>query len=113
MKAAFEDDDLSLIPTLTASEKRALKAAGLDTVAEVASLMAITAESGRRPCLVPTEGQEEVVRSLRASSLGPRLFEIVHRAKSVSQSRLRAVTKAVARREEANAEISIKKGVAA
>lgn len=100
MKAAFEDDDLSLIPTLTASEKRTLKAADLLTTAEVASLMRITAEPGRRPHLVPTEGQEDRVQSLRASSLGPRLSEIIHRAKSVSQSRRREIGKVEAQREE-------------
>lgn len=98
MKAAFEDDDLSLIPTLTASEKRALRAAGLFATAEVAGLMGITAEPGTRPRLVPAEGQEGVLRALRATPLGPRLGEIVHRAKSVSQSRRREIGKAGARR---------------
>lgn len=113
MKAAFEGDDLSLIPTLTASEKRTLQATGLDTVADVAALMQITAEPGRKPRLVPAEGQGKVVRSLRASPLGARLPEIVHRAKSVSQSRRRALTKAVTRREEVSAKTSIEKGVTA
>lgn len=99
MKAAFEDDDLSLIPTLTASEKRTLKAAGLDITEDVAALMWIIAGPGRRPRLVPAEGKEDLVRSLRASALGPRLGEIVHRAKSVSQSRRREIGKAEARRE--------------
>ena len=87
-------------------------------MAEVAALMEITAEPGRRPRLVPAEGHEGMVQSLRASSVGPRLSEIVHRAKSVSQSRRRAVTKAQAQREEANAQTRnaqtcIEKGVVA
>lgn len=104
MKAAFENDDLSLIPTLTASEKRTLLAAGLSATAEVAALMRITAKPGGRPELVPAKGQEDVVQRLRASSVGPRLSEIVHRAKSVRSARCREIAKAEAGREEANAE---------
>ena len=107
MKAAFQGDDLSLIPTLTASEKRTLLAAGLDTVAAVAALMTLTDDLGRKARLVVAEGQERAVGALRASPLGPRLSEIVHRARQVARSRHREIEKAEERREEAAAETGI------
>lgn len=123
MKAAFEDDDLSLIPTLKASEKHLFQAGGLATTTEVAGLMQLTVSTGGRPRLVAAGGQEEVVRRLWASALGPRLAEIVHRAKAVAQSRCREIEKAQARRGQETAEqdglelgtktIRTKKGVAA
>ena len=107
MKAAFQNDDLSLIPTLTASEKRTLHRLGLTTTAEVAALMEITLSPAGKPRLVPAEGQEKTVQALRSSPAGSRLSEIIHRAKSVSQSRRREIEKAEARREHASPETVI------
>ena len=105
MKSAFQNDDLSLIPTLTASEKRLLLAAGIRTVAATAALMTLTDDLGSKVHLVPSLGQEDKVRSLRASPLGPRLFEIVHRAKQAARSRCREIEKAESLRNEAAAEV--------
>ena len=105
MKSTFQNDDLSLIPTLTASEKRLLLAAGIRTVAAAATLMTLTDELGSKVHLVPAPGQENRVRSLRASPLGPRLLEIVHRAKQAARSRRRELEKAASLRSEAAAEV--------
>ena len=99
MRDAFQHDDLSLIPTLTGSEKRTLHGLDLWTVAEVASTLDITDE--HRPRLMAAEGREVLVRALQATSLGPRLHEIVHRAKQVTRARQREIEKAAQRREQA------------
>ena len=99
MRDAFQHDDLSLIPTLTGSEKRTLHGLDVWTVAEVASVLDITDE--HRPRLIAAEGQEGLVRALQATSLGPRLHEIVHRAKQVTRARQREIEKAGQRREQA------------
>lgn len=109
MRDAFQHDDLSLIPTLTASEKRTLHGLDLWTVAEVASVLDITDE--HRPRLIAAKGQEGLVRALQATSLGPRLHEIVHRAKQVTRARQREIEKAAQRREQ-SAQESVRTEVA-
>lgn len=73
-----ERADLSLVPLLTASEKRALLSEGITSARALASLM----EYGRKE-MAPAAGKEEVVR--RASSRWPlagRLPSLVQRARA-------------------------------
>ena len=109
MRDAFQHDDLSLIPTLTGSEKRTLHVLDVWTVAEVASVLDFTDE--HRPRLIAAEGREGLVRALQATPLGPRLHEIVHRAKQVTRARQREIEKAAQRREQ-SAQESVRTEVA-
>ena len=109
MRDAFQHDDLSLIPTLTGSEKRTLHGLDLWTVAEVASLLDITDE--HRPRLMAVEGREVLVRALQATSLGSRLHEIVHRAKQVTRARQREIEKTAQRRDHSAQEL-VRTGIA-
>jgi predicted RecB family nuclease len=73
-----ERRDLSLVPLISASEKRALKAEGITSAADLASLMEY---EGR--ALRPAQGREELLR--RASArwpLGGRLPLLVQRARA-------------------------------
>ena len=85
-KWSAEHDDLSLLPHLDEREKAALQRAGLARVGDVARLK----EPARDPKtgaetireLAPTPGKEELVRRLGATwPVGPRLDELVHRAR--------------------------------
>ncbi|MDP9363273.1 MAG: AAA domain-containing protein [Chloroflexota bacterium] len=83
-KWSAEHDDLSLLPHLSDRDKNALHAAGPTRVAEVAHLKE-PRPNGDPPDpkeLVPAPGKEELVRRLGATwPVGPRLDEIVHRAR--------------------------------
>ncbi len=73
-----ERSDLSLVPLITLSEKRALRAEGVDTARALASLMEYAGKEMR-----PAAGQEETAR--RASSrwpLGGRLPLLAQRARA-------------------------------
>jgi hypothetical protein len=77
MKSAAMSDDLSLLPYVTAVEKEALQRAGIRTTKELASLKDLHDTE-----LTPAAGREEIVRELSSSwTLGPRLDELIHRAK--------------------------------
>jgi hypothetical protein len=74
-----EREDLSLVPLINASEKRALEAAGVETARRLASLM----EYGAGGRLAVARGSEELVR--RAASRWPlsgRLPVLVERARA-------------------------------
>lgn len=91
LKDAAEREDLSLLPHLTGVEKEALRRAGVTSVQAVASLKVYTSPNpgtpGQRPDLVPAPGQEATVRRLAATwPVGPRLDELVHRAKKFRQA---------------------------
>ncbi|HMP42983.1 MAG TPA: PD-(D/E)XK nuclease family protein, partial [Roseiflexaceae bacterium] len=80
MKWAAEMDDLSLIPYLADTEKNALRVGGVTTTTALAGLKIFRDEQSTD--LVPAPGQEQLVRSLSAHrALGPRLDELVHRAR--------------------------------
>jgi hypothetical protein len=80
MKWAAEMDDLSLIPYLADTEKNALRAGGVTTTTALAGLK--TFRDAQSTDLVPAPGQEQLVRALSAHrALGPRLDELVHRAR--------------------------------
>lgn len=83
MKTSAQDDDLSLLPHIAASEKSALRVQGIRTVRELATLKQLEAsgESDGRE-LLPTPGREAEARRLATTwPLGPRLDELVHRAR--------------------------------
>jgi hypothetical protein len=87
MKWSAERDDLWLMPYLTPPDKSALQHAGINTVRALAMLkeprQAETPESAADAGdLVPAPGKEALVRKLATTrSVGPRLDELVHRAR--------------------------------
>ncbi|MEA2597602.1 MAG: hypothetical protein QOF01_4071, partial [Thermomicrobiales bacterium] len=85
-----EQDDLSLIPHLTDGEKRALIRADVANTRDLASLKVFPSEvtTPNAPAketsldLVPAPGREALVTKLAATwPVGPRLDELVHRAR--------------------------------
>jgi hypothetical protein len=72
-------DDLSLLPHLTPGDKRALERAEIRSTADLAGLK----EPGAEGPLVAASGREDTVRRLGATwPIGPRLDELVHRARA-------------------------------
>lgn len=90
MKWIAETDDLSLLPYLSGTEKESLRRAGISTVQALAALKDFApppAGSAYSLELVPAPGKESLVRQLAASwPVGPRLDELIHRAKSYRRS---------------------------
>jgi hypothetical protein len=84
MKWSAEHEDLSLLPHLAGVEKEALRRDGITTIRSLAALKDFApGEPGRRGDLVPAPGREAQVRRLAATwPVGPRLDELVHRARS-------------------------------
>jgi hypothetical protein len=78
-----EQDDLSLIPHLTDGEKRGLIRGGVATTSDLASLKVVPADqTGDSADLVAAPGREALVARLAATwPVGPRLDELVHRAR--------------------------------
>lgn len=86
MKWSAEQDDLSLLPHLTPFDKSALQRAGIRQVRDLIALKA-PAEEGSHE-LVPTPGNEALVRRLAATwPVGPRLDELIHRARRSRSTR--------------------------
>jgi AAA domain-containing protein/PD-(D/E)XK nuclease superfamily protein len=84
MKSSAEKDDLSLIPHLTAGEKAALRRLGIRTVRDLALLKQFSRSPGGQAGtdLVPALGKEELCRRVATTwPVGPRLDELVHRAR--------------------------------
>lgn len=80
MKWSAERDDLSLLPHLAGHEKNALRAAGVTTTAEMASLKEFRDPAS--PDLAPTPATAARVRQLaRLPRIGLRLDELIHRAR--------------------------------
>lgn len=85
LKWGAEHEDLSLLPYMTGTEKEALRRAGVATVLGLATLkdFATPTDGGDSKELVPAPGRESQVRQLAATwPVGPRLDELVHRARS-------------------------------
>lgn len=85
MKWSAEGDDLSLLPYLSGTEKEALRRAGVNSVQALATLKDFKSAQGGVDSkdLVPAPGREALVRQLAATwPVGPRLDELVHRARS-------------------------------
>jgi hypothetical protein len=91
MKWSAEKEDLSLLPYMTARDKRALKNAGIHTVDALARLKNLTkpaqGEKTGAVELIPAAGQEALARRLGASwPIGQRLDELIHRARRYRSS---------------------------
>jgi hypothetical protein len=79
LKWSAEREDLSLLPYLSEVEKEALRRHGLGSIAALAQLKELRPDGE----LATPAGQEMLVRRLAATwPLGPRLDELVHRARS-------------------------------
>jgi hypothetical protein len=82
MKWCAEHDDLSLLPYISASEKKVLQQAGIHTIRELAYL-ADWRQGNGWSTLLPAPGQEERMQQLAATwPVGPRLEELVLRARA-------------------------------
>jgi hypothetical protein len=84
LKWSAEHEDLSLLPYVTGTEKEALRRAGVTAIRDLATLKEFApGEAGHKGELVPGPGREALVRQLAATwPVGPRLDELVHRARS-------------------------------
>ncbi len=81
LKWSAERDDLSLLPHLTALDKGALQRAGVGRIRDLA-LLKQPANGARDGALVPAPNAEGLVRELSVTwPVGPRLDELVHRAR--------------------------------
>ncbi|QDU21332.1 bifunctional RecB family nuclease/DEAD/DEAH box helicase [Urbifossiella limnaea] len=89
MKWSAEREDLSLLPYLSGTEKDALRRAGVATICGLATLkeFAPSTAGGTTTDLVPAPGREALVKTLAATwPVGPRLDELVHRARQFRRS---------------------------
>ncbi len=86
MKWTAQQDDLSLLPYLTAQEKGALHKAGVRTIRDLATLkdLRLPEETGEpQATLTPAPGRERQAREVAATwPVGPRLDELILRARS-------------------------------
>ena len=77
MKWCAEQDDLSLIPHLAASDKSALRKTGIMTIRELSSLKVLQDTE-----LAPAPGREELCQRVATTwPVGPRVNELIHRAR--------------------------------
>jgi hypothetical protein len=88
LKWSAEQEDLSLLPYMTGTEKEALRRAGVNTVRQLATLKDFAPSTdGKSTELVPAPGREAQVKQIAATwPVGPRLDELVHRARSFRRS---------------------------
>jgi hypothetical protein len=88
MKWSAEQEDLSLLPYMTGTEKEALRRAGVTTVRQLATLKDFAPSADNKSAeLVPAPGREAQVKQIAATwPVGPRLDELVHRARSFRRS---------------------------
>ena len=89
MKSSAEREDLSLLPYMTGTEKEVLRRVGVTTIKELATLKDFAPAPDGKPAteLVPAPGREAQVKQIAASwPVGPRLDELVHRARSFRRS---------------------------
>ncbi|MBA4190613.1 MAG: DNA helicase [Planctomycetaceae bacterium] len=89
MKWSAEVEDLSLLPYATGTDKDALRRAGVTTIQSLATLKDFAPPVNGEPSneLVPAPGREAQVKQIAAAwSVGQRLDELIHRAKSFRSS---------------------------
>jgi hypothetical protein len=95
LKQVASSDDLSLIPHLADGEKTALRAQGITTTEQLANLKQIRRAGDESIdgvqqaaiALVPAPGREALARKLATTwPVGPRLDELVHRARRYQSS---------------------------
>jgi hypothetical protein len=92
MKWSAEREDLSLLPYMTGTDKEALRRAGVITVQALATLKDFATPTE----LMPAPGREAQVKQIAASwPVGPRLDELVHRARSFRRSMRKDGTQAL------------------
>jgi len=85
LKWSAAQEDLSLLPYMTSTEKEALRRAGVTTIQALASLKDFV--PGSKADLVPAPGREAQVKQIAATwPVGPRLDELIHRARSFRRS---------------------------
>jgi hypothetical protein len=85
LKWSAQREDLSLLPYMTATDKEALRRLGVTTVQSLATLKEFLAPGGTE--LVPAPGREAQVRQIAATwPVGPRLDELIQRARSFRRS---------------------------
>src|SRR5262249_1406065 len=85
MKWSAEQEDLSLLPYMTGTEKEALRRGGAPTLQALAPLTDLAPPS--KADLVSAPGREAQVKQIAATwPVGPRLDELVHRARSFRRS---------------------------
>ena len=98
MKWSAESNDLSLLPYATGTDKDALRRAGVTAVKQLATLKDfVPVAAGETPTeLVPAPGRENQVKQIAAAwSVGQRLDELIHRAKSFCRSVLKDGTQSL------------------
>jgi hypothetical protein len=84
MKWSAENDDLSLLPYISGTEKEGLRRTGITTIRSLATLKDFIPEGKD---LVPAPGKEILVQQIAGTwPVGPRLDELIHRAKSFQRS---------------------------
>ena len=89
MKWSAEREDLSLLPYMTGTDKEALRRVGVTTLHSLATLKDFAPATNGKPSneLVPAPGREAQVKQIAATwPVGPRLDELVHRARSFRRS---------------------------
>jgi hypothetical protein len=100
MKEVAESDDLSLLPLITEGDKGALIRNGVTTTARLASLkdirrhgtVQVDGETQPNIVLTPAPGEEALASALASTwPVGPRLDELIHRAKRYRNSKDQAV----------------------
>ena len=85
MKWSAEKEDLSLLPYMTGTDKEAMRRVGVTTVQSLATLKDFSPTTPTD--LVPAPGREAQVKQIAATwSVGPRLDELIHRARSFRRS---------------------------
>jgi hypothetical protein len=93
MKDSAEREDLSLLPYMSLPEKEALRRGGIRTIEQLATLKQLEPNGSQ---LTTTPGREAQVRQLSTTwPVGPRLDELIHRAKCFRRSVKRAGTAAL------------------
>ena len=84
MKWSADKEDLSLLPYMTSTEKEAMRRVGVTTIKSLATLKDFA--PGTKD-LLPAPGREAQVKQIAATwPVGPRLDELIHRAKSFRRS---------------------------
>jgi AAA domain/PD-(D/E)XK nuclease superfamily len=81
LKWCADNDDLSLIPHLSQTEKTALKRSGVETTTELANLKLLVKDGSVARLATPPEREEEVRRLSTTWGVGANLDEFIHRAR--------------------------------
>ncbi len=91
MKWSALNDDLSLIPYLTQSEKAAFHRNGIDTTSELAQVKELVQDESSMKLVTPPDCEPEVARLVTSWAIGSRLDEFIHRARQYRRHRKDAI----------------------